>query len=525
MDHPWERPLDSLRVEAESAPDVALPHAPAPHSYAVLWLDLQGRVSRWSDSAARLFGHSADEASGMPFADLFVAEERAMGKPEIALARARDIGSWDDAGWRRSRNGGAFWAASSVTLVRTPNDLEIGYLVVTRDLTHLDQIGQAAAPPRSVAGLISVGRVAAEAAHELSNLLAAASGFADVLGRHLPETGVPREACRELVKTCDRGAGVMRKLLGIGRPSEEDLGAVDLCAVVRDVEPLLRQVLPARGPLVMALPAGLPRVVARARDIDLALLNLVVNARDAIDGHGSITICVQMEESGRGAEPGVTMAVRDSGGGMSADVQERAFDRFFTTKGPERGTGLGLALVRDAVHACGGELDLSSSLGAGTSVRIRLRVAAPERAMDAAAHDRGAKLPLPRELVMIWASAATARLLSDLVSRSGYGVVVVGSGAEARRILDERGPAIGVLLLGGLVAEADGPAMLEVLGSKRGRPPVILLGGDHFAAGSPPSTLPGDTILRGPLAPERILEEIDQLLRLNRSERKLAAIH
>lgn len=520
QDDPRESPASSEPADAEPSPGVAVSHPPASK-----WLDLNGGVTRWSDSAVRLFGHSADEADGMPFAHLFTSEERAAGKPEIVLARARAQGHGDDSGWRRSRTGRTFWGLSSVTLVRTPDDLEIGYLAITHDLTHLGMHSDAASPPPSVAGLISVGRVAAEAAHELSNLMAAAAGFAEVLERHLPASGVPREACRELVKTCDRGAGVMRKLLGIGRPAEEAMSAVDLCAVVRDVEPLLRQVLPARVVLVTSLPAGLPRVVARVRDVDLALLNLVVNARDAIDGQGSIAICAQLDERGGNAEPRVTLSVRDSGSGMSAAVQRRAFDRFFTTKGHERGTGLGLALVRDAVHACGGDLDLSSDVGAGTCVRVRFRVAERLREAVTVPSDRGAVLGAPRELVMIWAPATTAALLSDLLSRSGYGVLQVQSGDEARGILAEQGSAIAVLLLGGLIAEVEGMAVLEDLGAQQGRPPAIVLGGGDVATPpNPPSTLPGDRRLCGPLAPDRVLAEIDSLLH-SKSDQRTASVH
>ena len=158
------------------------------------------------------------------------------------------------------------------------------------------------------------------------------------------------------------------------------------------MEPLLRRVVPERILLVTSPADPLPLVEGSQGDLELALLNLVINGRDAIEGDGTIAITSGLAD--HEGESRVSLTVRDSGCGMSPAVQERMFDRFFTTKGPEAGTGLGLALVRDVVRKCGGTITISSKPGAGTAVHLLLRPALHE-----AKRSRGGRRGVGRGLV------------------------------------------------------------------------------------------------------------------------------
>ncbi|MEQ1856601.1 MAG: ATP-binding protein, partial [Longimicrobiales bacterium] len=506
---PARAAAEGLRVAPESAESAGSAGPP------VFWLDLQGRISRWSRRAEHLFGYEGGEAIGLRFSDLFTQEEREAHKPELALARAREFGCWDETGWRVSRGGDRIWTASSLALVRTPNGLEIGYQVLTRDLTATDGAeGAAAHQAEEVLRLLSMGRVASDVAHELNNLLAALRGFACVLERHLPPGGTPHEAWRQMLKACDRGTDLTRKMLGLGKPGDGGLQAVDPIAAVRDLEPLLRQVLPDRILLVTSLPADLPRVTARARDIDLALLNLVVNARDAIEASGTVAIQVRLENGSDGAEPRVVVSVTDSGAGMAPEVQHRAFERFFTTKGPEHGTGLGLSLVRDAVRSWGGSVELTSTPGTGTCVSLKLMLAEPAALPQSTQPGIGRHtLRRPRPQVMLCAPRPTRDLVADLLTRRGYGVVSVEGHEEARRLLAIHGSTVDLVVAGGPIASGEGADLVDVLRRMPSVPPaVVFFAAEPGPVTSPWASYPACRFLWGPILPDLLFEEIERSL-------------
>ncbi len=484
----------------------------------VFWLDLQGRVSRWSGSAERLLGYPSREALQLRFADLFTPEDRAAHKPEATLAWAREFGRWEETGWRMSLGGDRIWAASTVSFARTPNGLEIGYQVVTHDLTPTDDSVEAITPrSEEVLRLLSMGSVASDVAHELNNLLAALRGFSCVLERHLPPQGLPHEAWRQMVHACDRGTDLTRKLLGIGKPGDAGLQAVDVAGAVCELEPLLRQVLPDRILLVTSFPPGLPRVTARARDIDSALLNLVVNARDAIEDTGTIAIQARLEQDALGAEPRVVISVRDSGMGMSPEVQRRAFERFFATKGPEQGTGLGLPLVRDAVRSWGGSVEVSSTPGSGTCVSLSLMPAEPAavpqalEAMPEFLARRGT-----RAQVLVCAPPPTRDLVADLLTRRGYGVLRIDGPDDARRLFSTGDATVDVVVAGGPVATDQAADLVDALRQGGCPPAVVFSAAQPGSVTSPWSAYPACRFLWGPVMPDILVEEIERSLRAGR---------
>jgi len=494
----------------------------------VFWLDLNGQVSRWSPSATTLFAYEAEEVRGRPFADLFTAEEREALKPELALQQAREFGCWSETGWRRARDGEPLWVASTVTFVRTPNGLEIGYHVATRELTPTD--GSAPTEGQSaeeVLRLLALGRLAGDVAHELNNLLSALRGFGHVIGRHLPGAGVAHEAWRQTLKACDRGTDLTRQLLGLGRPGDDALQSIDVAEAVREIEPLLRQTLPERILLVTSLPSGLPRVLARSRDIDLALLNLVVNARDAIAAHGTIAIQARLEGKDSGAPPRVALSVRDSGSGMSPEVQARAFDRFFTTKSSELGTGLGLSLVRDAVRGWGGSVELASGAGSGTCVTLLLMLAeATDVQEELFSASAGASLAPPQGRVMVCAPSPTRDLVADLLTRKGYTVSSVEDEDDARRLLASETSGPDVVVVGGPAAAGDCAGLVAALKGMLGRlPAVVVLATESGSSTSPWHGYPWLRLLWGPIVPGLLVEEIERSLGSSHEPSALTGVH
>jgi hypothetical protein len=307
------------------------------------------------------------------------------------------------------------------------------------------------------------------------------------------------------VKTCDRGTTFTRTLLGVGKDGYDDSPTVDLADLVRGMEPLLRQVTPERILLVTSVGSGLPRIVARAGDLELVLLNLVVNARDAIEGEGTIAITAALAQcADTAAASRVVLTVRDSGSGVGPEVQERMFDHFFTTKSPSAGTGLGLAFVRDAVRACGGTIAVDSKPGAGTSMSVHFHAAREVAPQLRSPRPQGA-FARRADVVLVHPGGGSAQdVVADLLRRRGLDVVAVGSATEARAVIAGHGPSV-ILVLADTA-----PELLDTLRPEGVGPPAILLSGEDPVYQTP--ARPGDRVIPGRLSPELLLSEVEQLL-------------
>jgi two-component system cell cycle sensor histidine kinase/response regulator CckA len=231
------------------------------------------------------------------------------------------------------------------------------------------RLGEAEERLRVAARLETVGRLVAGVAHDFNNLLTVIAGNADLLRTELSADHHLRETADLIGSTARTAAGVTRQLVVFARPTKPDPCPVDANAAVRAVERTLSRLTGERVALEFLPAPTLPLVRADPGQFDQVLLNLVVNARDAITGDGTVTIRTAVANPGERGDAFVALTVTDTGAGMTEEVRARVFDPFFTTKA-ERGTGLGLSTVRDIVRAAGGHVEVESSPGWGTSVRV-----------------------------------------------------------------------------------------------------------------------------------------------------------
>jgi two-component system cell cycle sensor histidine kinase/response regulator CckA len=231
---------------------------------------------------------------------------------------------------------------------------------------------------REAARLETVGRLVAGVAHDFSNLLTVIVGSADAIRSRLPDGDPLREAADTIAETAHTAASVTRQLLGFARPTDPAPCPLDANVAIQGLHRTLRRLVGERVTVDVLPAARLPLILADPGQFDRVLLNLVVNARDAIAGVGTVTVRTAAAQvpPGRPGWPAdlppgefVAVTVSDTGVGMTQEVLGRIFDPFFTTKG-ERGTGLGLATVRELVRAAGGHVEVESSPGWGTSVRV-----------------------------------------------------------------------------------------------------------------------------------------------------------
>ena len=404
--------------------------------YAIYMLDPTGRVSSWNAGAERFKGYTADEIIGEHFSRFYLPEDRAAGVPERALQTARDEGRFEAEGWRLRKDGSRFWASVVVDIIQDENGELIGFTKITRDLTERKQSQEALERSREqffqAQKMEAIGQLTGGVAHDFNNLLAAILGSLNLAKRRIGQGQDVARFLDNAMQAAQRGATLTQRMLAFARKQELLIEPVDLLPSVRETVELLGRTIGGGVRIKTVLPPDLPAVMADRAQLELALINLVVNARDAMPEGGEIVIAGEAaDELGRAS---VRLSVSDEGEGMDAQTLARAVEPFFTTKGVGKGTGLGLSMVQGMVEQCGGRLALQSAPGAGTRAEIWLPAAE--------ASERGSVQPASASVTKVLRILAvdddpivllnTATVLTDM----GHHVLQAESGIAALRLLE-----------------------------------------------------------------------------------------
>ncbi|MGE3333399.1 MAG: ATP-binding protein [Rhodospirillaceae bacterium] len=467
--------------------------------YAIYMLHLDGQVSSWNVGAQRLKGYEASEIIGHHFSRFYTPEERMAGLPAKALSIARSQGRYAAEGWRVRKDGTRFWAAVVIDAIRTPEGEMVGYAKITRDLTEKHEAETALNRAREALfqsqKLEAIGKLTGGVAHDFNNLLMAIMSGLSLAKKRLPDDPKLKMLLDNAEEAAKRGAGLIQRMLAFARKQELQLETVDAAALVNGMKGLFERTLGPAWKMETEIPNGLPLLRADINQLESALLNLVVNARDATPAGGRIRIFAEprtlTESTESGAQPGpyVVIAVEDTGEGMDDDTLRRAMEPFFTTKGVGKGTGLGLSMVHGMAEQLGGRFVLKSKLGAGTTAEVWLPVMdavqkmAPGGAVQDAAHvftnPGGAKrilvvdddpLVLVNTVVMLEElghAAVEARdaesALQMLAGDNGFDLVITDhampgmTGMELARLLAADRPQLPVLLVSGYADVPDAP--------------------------------------------------------------------
>ncbi|MBX6363882.1 MAG: PAS domain S-box protein, partial [Gemmatimonadetes bacterium] len=360
--------------------------------------DLHGRLLETNPALQRLLGYTADELRGMRFAELMHPDDRT-GDPEAAepLADGRLDDLRSEKRYTR-RDGAIIWGAARLSLLRGV-DGEPRYLIamledVTQRRALEDELRQAQK-------MEAVGRLAGGVAHDFNNLLTGIRGYAAMIAGELRPDEPLRADAEEIVRAADRAAALTRQLLAFSRKQVLQPQVLDPAATVANMVRMLRRVIGEDIELVVRAEPDVARVRVDPSQLEQVVLNLAVNARDAMDRGGRLTIetrnlTISAADAADypGAAPGDYVAIRvhDTGAGIPPEVLPHIFEPFFTTKDPGRGTGLGLATVYGIISQTGGHIYADSTPGAGTSFRILLPAvheAAPEEAPPPPPRPRG----------------------------------------------------------------------------------------------------------------------------------------
>ncbi|HYJ52388.1 MAG TPA: PAS domain S-box protein [Allosphingosinicella sp.] len=398
--------------------------------YAIYMLDPDGRVSNWNTGAAAIKGYSESEIVGQHFSRFYTEEDRAAGVPQQALETAVREGKYENEAWRVRKDGTRFWASVVIDPILDEQGRLSGFAKITRDITEKklaqEELEQARAALFQSQKLQALGELTGGIAHDFNNLITVIRGSAEMLKR--PDLDDPKRTryLEAIIETSDRAASLTGHLLAFGRRQALKPEVIDLNVRLDALAELLGRMLGSHIEVKLDLARGLRRVEADPAQLESALLNAAINARDAMPEGGTLTLStVNCEQAGE-----VCVAVTDTGEGMDADVLNRAFEPFFTTKSVGKGTGLGLSQIHGFAAQTGGRAEIDSALGRGTSVRLFLP--STDKLVGASEPERTALPGVAGKTILLVEDNDLVRGFAEgVLAELGYAVASVGSADEA----------------------------------------------------------------------------------------------
>ena len=395
-------------------------------------------------------------------------------------------GQWHGELTRQRGDGQQIWESVQVSYLRGPTGEITNLLCLREDITERRQLEQQL---RQAQKMESLGTLAGGIAHDFNNILAVINGYAELSLMHAGDPKLLTKHLHEIQRAASRACGLVRQILTFSRKAEIRFAPVDLNQLVRELTALLGETFPRNVSLQLALADALPPLLADQNQIQQIVLNLCVNARDAMPAGGVITLATSVVPgtdlaSRAGIDPARSFAclnVTDTGTGMTPEVRARLFEPFFTTKPSNQGTGLGLAVVYGIATNHHGFIDVDSAPGAGSSFRVYLPLADDvtlEKPPAASTHFPGGT----ERLLVVDDEISLRRLLETALTRKGYTVTSAGDGLEAIELVADPARDFDLVLLDVNMPGATGVEVFKVIKTARPHLPVLVLSG-HLTPG------------------------------------------
>ncbi|MBZ9605250.1 hybrid sensor histidine kinase/response regulator [Phyllobacterium chamaecytisi] len=415
--------------------------------YAIYMLDLRGNVITWNTGAQRIKGYPPSEIIGQHFSRFYTQEDLDLDLPNKALETALEQGRFENEGWRVRKDGTRFWASVIIDAVKNETGELVGFAKVTRDVTDRNHNQQELARAREALfqsqKMETIGQLTGGVAHDFNNLLMAILGSLELLRRRLPDDRKTLALLDNAMQGAQRGATLTKRMLAFARRQKLHLEPVDVPALVRGMADLLERSLGSTVVVETLFPLSLAKVQTDPNQLELALLNLAVNARDAMPNGGTISIAARtakITDAHSELSPGdyICLSVNDEGEGMDDETLGRSVEPFFTTKGVGKGTGLGLSMVHGIMKQSDGQLVLQSEIGKGTRAELWLPVI-PEPMTTAAQDDSSTveDLGAPQSLTILAVDDDALVLMNTvaMLEELGHTVIEAGSGRRALELL------------------------------------------------------------------------------------------
>jgi two-component system cell cycle sensor histidine kinase/response regulator CckA len=479
--------------------------------------DLHGVVTYWNEGGTRLYGWRAGEMLGRPLMERFPEHEQAAFR--AILEQVAGGTDWEAEFEDYRKDGSRVWVDAHASRITDAAGGRVGILWLAHDVSGRKRLEE---QYRQSQKMEAIGRLAGGVAHDFNNLLTIISGYGELLLASLPPEDPLRAMVGEMTKAGERAAGLTRHLLAFSRRQLVSPRVLDLGAVVTDLGEMLQRVIGEDIDLCTRLQPNLGRVKADPGQVDQVILNLVVNARDAMPQGGKLTIetrNVVLDETytrshaDARAGPHVLLAVSDTGHGMTDEVKARLFEPFFTTKGAGKGTGLGLATIYGIVKQSGGHVAVYSESGLGTTFKVYLpRV--QEGVSRARSQPGQAVLPWGTETVLVVEDDDAVRSLTCLVLRQGGYTVLEASGPpEAHRLAERHEGPIHLLLTDVVMPGGGGRQLAADLLARHPEMKVLYLSGYTDDAMVRHGILEEEVhFLQKPFSPEALVLKVREVL-------------
>jgi PAS domain S-box-containing protein len=494
---------------------------------AIVTTDPTGTVSEWNVAAERMFGWVAGDVLGRPI-PFVTAEHREEERRRASVSAEHSFGGHEI---RCARQDGTLVDVYVSTAVLRGVGGVLGTVWVMADVTERKVIEEQL---RQAQKMDAVGQLAGGVAHDFNNLLTVITSYGQFLLNALPEHDPRRSDAHQVTQAAARAASLTRQLLAFSRRQVMQPQVLDLNDVIAEMQTLLRRVISEDISLVTQFESAIGAVRADRGQIEQVVMNLVVNARDAMPSGGTLAIstrAVQLDAAYARRRAGVTpgrhvmFSVRDTGVGMDAATQERIFEPFFTTKDKGKGTGLGLSTVYGIVRQSGGHIEVRSAPGRGSTIEIilpQVAASAPPRAEQA----KGASLPRGTETVLIVEDEDAVRLIvRRVLEGQGYVTLEARDGRDALRACAQHGDAIDLVLTDVIMPGMGGREMARSLAASRPELPVLFMSGyDDDGEPGTDGAARGSGVLAKPFTAETLARQVrDALDRRARSADTLGA--
>jgi PAS domain S-box-containing protein len=390
-------------------------------------------------------------------------------------------GEWRGEISTRRPDGSVVWESLKVSCLRSPAGEITNFLCLREDITERKKLEHEL---RQAQKMESLGTLAGGIAHDFNNMLAVINGYAWLCEGDRVDAAVLAKNVREIQRAVSRASGLVRQILTFSRKAEVRFSSVDLNQLVRDLVALLSETFPRTVSFNLALKDGLPPLHADQNQLQQVILNLCVNARDAMNAGGTISLTTSIV-SGDSLPPGrvdprrnyARLQVRDTGSGMTPEVRQRIFEPFFTTKQENHGTGLGLAVVYGIVTSHQGSIEVDSTVGVGSTFDILLPLAADVALPAPAVATMGDFAGGTESLLVVDDEDALRLMLTTALTRKGYQITPAASGLEAIELIADMAKHFDLAVLDMNMPGANGLKVLKAIRLCRPQLKVLVVSG------------------------------------------------
>jgi PAS domain S-box-containing protein len=455
--------------------------------YALFMLDPNGLVVNWNSGAQRIKRYAADEIVGQHFSRFYTDRDRAAGLPARALQTAAQEGRYEAEGWRVRKDGSLFWANAIIDRITNEKGDVIGFAKITRDITERRNaqlaLQEAQAQRAQAQKMEALGQLTGGVAHDFNNLLMIVGGQVQTLKKLLAGGDKGQRAVEAIELAAKRGAALTRQLLTFSRRQTFHPGTANLSERIEVFRNMLATSLGGSIRLMVNFPAETWPVHIDASEFELALVNLALNARDAVPQQGGVltisaeNVNLSAEQTPAGLQGEfVALSMADTGCGIAPDIVPLVFDPFFTTKGPNKGSGLGLSQVHGFAHQSGGTVTIASELGRGTCVTLYLPRAKTGAGRRTGQGDSTVERHEGELALLVEDNPEVAKVTQQMTEQLGYRVQRADSAAAALALAEcmQFHLVISDIVMAGSM---DGVELVRAIRKRQPQLPIVLVTG------------------------------------------------